>query len=48
MFHYDSTSNIPGATLEKRQEVVNKEYHDRSKKLDFELRGTQETREAQY
>jgi hypothetical protein len=40
--HYDNTSTIPGATLEKRQKAVNKEYHDRTKKLDLELHGTQE------
>jgi len=35
---YDNTSTIPGATLEKRQEG----HHDRTKKPDFELHGTQE------
>ena len=35
-------STIPGATLEKRKKAVNKEYHDRTKKLNFELHGTQE------
>jgi len=39
--HYDNTSTIPGATLEKRQKAVNKEYHDRTRKLDSELHGTQ-------
>ena len=32
--HYDNTSSIPGATLEKRKKAVNKEYHDRTKKLE--------------
>ena len=40
--HYDNTSTIPGATLEKRQKAVNKEYHDRSRKLDSELHGSQQ------
>jgi hypothetical protein len=40
--HYDNTSTIPGATLEKRQKAVNKEYHDRTKTLDLELHGMQE------
>ena len=40
--HFDNTSTIPGATLEKRQKAVNEEYHDRTKKLDLELHGTQE------
>jgi hypothetical protein len=31
--HYDNTSTIPGETLEKRQKAVNKEYHDRTRKL---------------
>ena len=35
-----NTSTTPGATLEKRQRVVNQEYHDCTKKLDSELRGT--------
>ena len=40
--HYDNTSTIPGATLEKRQTAVNKEYHDRTRKLDSELHGSQQ------
>ncbi len=40
--HYDNTSTIPGATLEKRQKAVNKEYHDRTRKLDSELHGSQQ------
>ena len=40
--HYDNTSTIPGATLEKRQKAVNKEYQDRTRKLDSELHGTQQ------
>ena len=40
--HYDSTSTIPGATLEKRQTAVNEEYHDRTRKLDSELHGSQQ------
>ena len=40
--HYDNTSTIPGATLEKRHKAVKKEYHDRTKKLDLQLHGTQE------
>jgi hypothetical protein len=40
--HYDNTSSTPGAILENRQKAVNKEYHDRTKKLDFELHGTQQ------
>jgi hypothetical protein len=32
--HYENTSTIPGATLYKRQKAVNKEYHDRTRKLD--------------
>ena len=38
---YDNTSTIPGATLEKRQKAVNKGYHDRTRKLDSELHGSQ-------
>jgi len=38
----DNTSTIPGATLEKRQKAVNKEYHDRTRKLDSELHGSQQ------
>jgi len=34
--HYDNTSTIPGATLEKRQKAVKKEYHDRTRKLGAE------------
>jgi hypothetical protein len=40
--HYDNTSTIPGATLEKRQKAVNKEYHDRTRKHDSELHGSQQ------
>ena len=40
-YRYDNTSTIPGATLEKRQKAVNKEYHDRTRELDSELHGTQ-------
>ena len=40
--HYDNTSTIPGATLEKGQKAVNKKYHDRTMVLDLELHGTQE------
>ena len=40
--HYDNTSTIPGVTLEKRQKAVNKEYQDRTRKLDSELHGTQQ------
>jgi hypothetical protein len=40
--HYDNTSTIPGATLEKRQKAVNKECHDRTRKLDSELHGSQQ------
>ena len=40
--HYDNTSTIPGAALEKRQKAVNKEYHDRTRKLDSELHGSQQ------
>jgi len=42
--HDDNTSTIPGATLEKRQKAVNKEYHDRTRKLDSELHGSQKDR----
>ena len=35
-------STIPGATLEKRKKAVNKEYHDRKKKLDFEEHSTRQ------
>jgi len=42
LLHYDNTSTIPRATLEKRQKAVNKEYHDRTKELDLELHGTQQ------
>ena len=40
--HYDNTSTIPGATLEKRQKAVIKEYHDRTRKLDSEQHGSQQ------
>ena len=40
--HYEKTSTIPGATLEKRQKAVNEEYHDRTRKLDSELHGSQQ------
>jgi len=40
--HYNNTSTTPGVTLEKRQKAVNKEHHDRTKKLDSELHGTQQ------
>jgi hypothetical protein len=40
--HYDNTSTTAGATREKRQRAVNKEYHDRTEKLDFELHGKQQ------
>jgi len=40
--HYNNTSTTPGATLEKRQKAVNQEHHDRTKKLDLELHGTQQ------
>jgi hypothetical protein len=40
--HYDNTSTIPGITLEKRQKAVNKKYHDRTRKLDSELHGSQQ------
>ena len=39
--HYDNTSTIPGATLEKRLKAVNKENHNRTRKLDSELHGSQ-------
>ena len=39
--HYDNTSAIPGATLEKRQKAVNKENNNRTRKLDSELNGLQ-------
>jgi len=32
----------PLQSLEKRQKAVNQEYHDRTKKLDSELHGTQQ------
>jgi hypothetical protein len=40
--HYNNTSTAPGATLEKRQSNVNKEYmyHKRAKDLDIDLHGT--------
>jgi len=38
--HYNSTSTIPGPTLEKRQTKVNNEYHKRAKNLDADLHGT--------
>ena len=38
--HYDNTSTTPGATLEKRQMKVIKEYHKRAKDLDADLHGT--------
>ena len=38
--HYNNTSIIPGATLEKRQTSVKTEYHKRAKDLDADLHGT--------
>ena len=44
--HYDNTSTIPGGTLEKKQKAVNIEYHDRTRKLDSELHGSQQDKKV--
>ena len=40
LFHYNNTSIIPGATLEKRQSSVNNEHRKRAKDLGADLHGT--------
>jgi len=41
LLHYDSTSTVPCATLEKRQKVLNKEHLSRTK-ADSEVHCTQQ------